>query len=210
LPEVVHRRWLVAANGGPPPTSGTGSTQQAWFGLECGQCLTKIQIKTACKRGESAFRCRVHNSKGNEQRGLGALQRAALVVLQGTPGVGHISVEQYRALGVAQKPFDFVLEDWSILIEVDGSQHAAGSTGFSTGFGQPAGAQHERDREVDRGVLRSGLRLLRLHHADAHHWGKHVLAAITRVQHAPQCSFVYYSASYPASSRVCTTSAAPL
>lgn len=112
--------------------------------------------------------------------------------------MGRISVEQYRALPLAQKPFDFVLDEWGVMIEVDGSQHAANSTGF----GQAAGERHDRDREIDRGVLRFGMRLLRLHHADAQHWGKHVLAAIKHVKQHPTCSFVWYSASFLASSRV--------
>lgn len=113
-------------------------------------------------------------------------------------GAGRVSVEQFRVLQWAQKPIDAVLEEHGILLEVDGAQHAESSTGF----GQQQGAQHERDRQLDRDVLAAGRRLLRLHHQDAASWGQHVQAAIQRAQQQPSSGFVFYSASYPESSRV--------
>jgi very-short-patch-repair endonuclease len=201
LPAVVRRQWS-AKNDKPPPASGVGSTEQAWFSLLCGHpdCSIMLQIKTVCQREEAALRCRVHStgtsSDGSRHRGLSQAQRAAVELLRQL-AAGSITVEQYRMLPV-QKPIDIVLEDFGVMIEVDGAQHAQSSTGW----GEPAGAQHERDRQLDRLVLSMGLRLLRLHHQDAACWHKHVLAAMKKVQEQPQCSFVWYTASYPASSRV--------
>lgn len=120
-----------------------------------------------------------------------------MAVVEQLPGAGSLSHEQYRALP-RRKPIDICMDAWGIVIEVDGSQHSASSTGF----GQEAGAQHERDRQLDRSVLSSRHRLVRLHHQDAASWGRHMLAAMRRVQQQPDSSFVYYSASYPESSRV--------
>lgn len=107
-------------------------------------------------------------------------------------------MEQYRALDLAQKPIDMVLESHAIMVEVDGRQHAQ----HSSGWGEEAAAQWERDRQLDRAVLSSGRRLVRLHWRDAASWEQHVMAAMRRVQQDPSSSFVYYSASYPACCRV--------
>lgn len=199
LPPAVLERWS-AANNRPPPAFGRNSREQAIFDLTCGQCKTTIQIKTVCKKGDGAFQCRLHSKGG---RGISAPQREAVEILRQIPGVGRISLEQYRVLPLMQKPIDIVLEDHGLLIEVDGSQHLqAGSA-----FGEAAGEQYRRDREVDRGVLSSGARMVRLDCRDAASWASHVQAAMRRVQQQPSSSFVYYSASYPASSRV--TAATP-
>ena len=157
--------------------------------------MTKIQVKTACKLLEAAFECRLH---GGKQRRISAPQLAAVQMLEQLPGAGQITVEQHRVQAASRKPVDIVLEQHGILIEVDGAQHALSSTGF----GQQAGEQFRRDREVDTAVLAGGQRLVRLHHQDAAHWGKHVQAAIRHVHQQPNSSFVYYSASYPQHSRV--------
>lgn len=188
-------RWCRRANGGPPPAGGRSSTAQAYFKLDCGLCTTKIQIKTAVRNQQTAFRCRRH---GSDSRGLGHLQRQALEVLEQLPAAGPASVEQYRALSLAQKPVDFVLEDHSLMIEVDGQQHAESSSGW----GEAAGAQAQRDRSFDRAVLDSGGRLLRLHWADVASWPAHVQAAIQQCSKQPAAGFVFYSASYPPERRV--------
>lgn len=121
-----------------------------------------------------------------------------MAVLEGIPGIGDISVEQYRLLSAMQKPIDIVLEKYGLLVEVDGSQHAQSSTGF----GQAAGDQYRRDRQLDASVVSSGKALVRLHHQDSASWARHVHAAIQRLQQNPSSSFVYYSSSYPASRRV--------
>lgn len=194
----------MLANGRPAPDSGVGSEEHAWFLLSCGKCKTKIQLRTACKYLEAAFRCKVcgdsssSNGEGSSrQRRLSAPQLAAVRMLQQLPGAGPVSVEQYRVLPM-QKPIDAVLDEYNIMVEVDGSQHAESSTGF----GQAAGAQHKQDRQVDRAVLAMGGRLVRLHWQDEASWMRHVQAAIQRVQQQPNSSFVYYSASFPQSSRV--------
>lgn len=48
LPAVVRRQWS-AKNGKPPPASGVGTTEQAWFSLLCGHpdCSSLLQIKTS-------------------------------------------------------------------------------------------------------------------------------------------------------------------
>lgn len=195
LPAAVAERWCTEDNGGPPPAGGRSSAAQAFFLLDCGQCKTKIQIKTAVKNQQTAFRCRQHGSEG---RGLGRLQRQALEVLQQLPAAGPASAEQYRALSLAQKPVDFVLEEHKLMIEVDGEQHAQSSSGW----GQAAGAQCERDRQFDRAVRNSGGRLLRLHWADVPSWLAHVQAAIQQCSQQPAAGFVFYSASYPPERRV--------
>lgn len=50
-------------------------------------------------------------------------------MLQGMEA-GSLTVEQFRVLPWMQKPIDIVLEDYGLMIEVDGAQHAHGSTGF--------------------------------------------------------------------------------
>lgn len=186
--------WDTAANGRPPPESGRDSKEQVYFRLTCGQCRTKIQIKTAVKQPETAFECKVHG-KGKR---VSVLQLAALALLEWLLGPGSCTTEQYRLLEAMQKPVDIVVEQYALLVEVDGAQHAASSTGF----GQDRGAQCERDQQFDRAVLDSGKRLLRLHWADAASWLSHMRAAIRRVQEQPSSSFVYYTASYPAHRRV--------
>lgn len=195
MPAAVVERWCVANNGGPPPAAGRSSTAQAYFTLDCGQCVTQIQIKTAVRNQQTAFQCRRHSSSG---RGLGYLQRQALQILEQEPAAGPVSVEQYRALHLAQKPVDFVLEQHQLMIEVDGQQHAENSSGW----GEAAGAQCERDRRFDRAVLDSGGRLLRLHWADEPSWPAHVHAAIQQCNRQPATGFVFYSASYPPERRV--------
>jgi len=60
---LARRQWSVERNGRPAPTHGTGSNEQAWFDLTCGQgCQTCIQIKHACRDLEAAFRCKWHAS----------------------------------------------------------------------------------------------------------------------------------------------------
>lgn len=188
------QRWS-AKNGRPPPASGRDSSEQVYFDLDCG-CSTKIQIKTACRNLDTAFQCSVHKSERG--RGISAPQRAALQAVQQLPGVGSTSVEQFRVLHLAQKPIDIVLEQYGILVEVDGSQHGAGRVAWC----EQAGAQFERDRQLDRGVLSSGGRLVRLHWQDEASWHKTVQAAIQRVQQQPNSSFIYYSPSYPEWCRV--------
>lgn len=97
-----------------------------------------------------------------------------------------------------QKPIDMVIEQYGMLVELDGRQHEQ----EEGAFGEAPGAQFDRDRQLDRLVLASGRRLLRLHYNDAESWGKHAWAAIQRVKQAPNSSFVYYSASYPDTCRV--------
>lgn len=109
------------------------------------------------------------------------------------PDIGPIAVEQYWALDIAKKPIDFVLVLFNLMCEIDGSQHAA----ESTGFGQDAGTQFMRDRAFDRAVVASGKRLVRLHHRDVDTWPKTVRAAISRAQQQPSEGFVYYSPAYP-------------
>ena len=188
---VAH--WDAQRNGGAAPASGRDSKQQAYFWLGCGQCSTKIQIKTAVKQGQQAFECPVHGSSG---RGLSYCQRQALGVLEGLLGPGSCSVEQYRLLPAARKPIDIVVEGCGLLVEVDGPQHAASSSGW----GEAAGVQCERDQQFERTVLACGARLLRLHWADEASWRRHVQAALRRCKEPG--GFVYYSASYPEWRRV--------
>lgn len=124
-------------------------------------------------------------------------QRAAVALVLRRLGPGSCTVEQYRLLTVAQKPIDIVVEQCSLFIEVDGQQHAASSTSF----GEATGAQCERDKQFERGVLASGGRLLRLHWADVGNWATWLEAALRRCRQ-PGSSFVYYSASYPPGRRV--------
>ena len=194
LPAAVQQHWSEK-NGVQPPASGRDSKQQAYFNLDCGQCTTKIQIKTACKKWETCFECIVHGNKG---RGLSAPQLAAMREVQQLPEVGSITLEQYRVLSIQQHAIDMVLEQHCILLEVDGKQHEQDASAYS----EAAGAQFERDRQLDLGVLRSGGRLVRLNYKDEASWAKHVQAAIRRVQQQPNCSFMYYSTSYPDSWRV--------
>lgn len=84
------------------------------------------------------------------------------------------------------------------MVEVDGSHHEEGSSGW----GEPAGAQWQRDRQLDSSVLAAGGRMVRLHYRDEPTWQLCMQAAIERVQQQPAASFVYYSPSYPDSSRV--------
>lgn len=195
LPPEVVLAWDTAQNGRLAPASGRDSTEQAYFLLDCGRCSTKIQIKTAVKQKETALKCRLHGSSG---RGISWYQRVAVALLHAVLGPVKCSVEQYRLLSVAQKPVDIVVEHCQLMIEVDGEQHAASSTGW----GEDAGAQCERDQQFERGVLASGARLLRLHWADAASWPGHMLAAVRRAEQQPNSSFVYYSASYSADRRV--------
>lgn len=130
----------------------------------------------------------MHGSSG---RGLSHYQRLALSLLLALLGPGSCSVEQYRLLPVARKPIDIVVEATGLLVEVDGPQHAPSSSGW----GEAAGAQCERDRQFERAVLASGGRLLRLHWEDTACWLSHVLAALQRCKQPG--GFVYYSASYP-------------
>lgn len=190
LPPLVVAHWDTARNGGQlPPASGRNSTRQAYFSLTCGQCSTKIQIKTVVKQGEAALECRLHGSSG---RGISVWQQAAVALLHSLLGPGCCTVEQYRLLPVAQKPVDIVVEPAGLLVEVDGPQHAPSSTGF----GEEAGAQCARDQQFERSVLSSGMRLLRLHWADLFSWPAHMQAALQRCRQQPSSSFIYYSASY--------------
>lgn len=197
LPSEVVQHWDVQQNGRPAPGSGRNSTEQAYFWMDCGLCSTKIQIKTACKQLGAAFECRVHSSSG---RGISWWQRRAAAVLQQVLGGGSdtVSVEQYRALDIAQKPVDIVVEACGLFVEVDGPQHAASSSSW----GEAVGAQCERDQQFERAVLRSGRRLLRLHWADAASWCSNIVAALRKCYLQPNSSFVYYSASYPQHRRV--------
>lgn len=88
------------------------------------------------------------------------------------------------------------------MIEVDGKHHEKGSGGW----GEQAGAQWARDRQLDSSVLGAGGRLVRLHHRDSPTWQLCVQAAIQQVQQHPTSTFVYYSPSYPESSRVAEAS----
>jgi hypothetical protein len=151
----VQQHWSVS-NKQPVPASGRDSTEQACFDLDCGQCTTQIQIKTACKNLQTCFECRVHGSKA---RSLSAPQLAALAVLQKLPGIGSITVEQFRVLPLMQKPIDMVIEQYGMLVELDGRQHEQ----EQGAFGEVPGSQYDRDRQLDRLVLASGRRLLRLH-----------------------------------------------
>lgn len=178
----------------PSPSEGVSSTRQVCFDLLCGKCQTYIQIKTACKNWETAFNCRVHGGG----RRLSDLQLRGLDAVSSIPGIGRIAVEQYWALDLAQKAVDAVLLDFNIMLEFDGSQHSAESTGFD----KAAGEQFERDRAFDRAVRQAGRRLVRLHWRDQAHWCKTVQAAISRVQQQPGCAFVYYSPAYPEWARV--------
>lgn len=52
-------------------------------------------------------------------------------------GTGSCSMGQYRLLEVAQKPLNIVLEPLDLMVETDGAQHAARSTGIDkVGMGQ--------------------------------------------------------------------------
>ena len=195
LPPEVAGRWDTAWNGSPAPASGKDSKQQAYFWLRCGQCRTKIQIKTACKQPDLAFACRLHGSSG---KGISAHQLAAVELVQQLAGTHNSTVEQYRVLALAQKAVDIVVEPFGLLMEVDGAQHATDSTGF----GEEQGEQCRRDKRFDHAVLSGGGRLLRLHHQDKPSWGRHILAALQKCQQEPGSNFVYYSASYPTSRRV--------
>lgn len=118
LPPLMELHWDVDANGGQhAPASGRDSTQQAYYKLDCGVCITKIQTKTAVKQGSTAFRCSRHGSSG---RGCSALQRAAVEMVERMVGPGSCSVEQYRLLEVAQKPVDIVVEPLDLMVETDG------------------------------------------------------------------------------------------
>lgn len=125
-------------------------------------------------------------------------QKSCIEQLAAIPCIGPIAVEQYWALEIAQKPIDLVLVQHDLMCEIDGSQHAA----ESTGFGQDAGAQCLRDRAFDRAVKAAGKRLVRLHHRDVANWHTTVQAAIQRAQQQPGKGFVYYSPAYPDWSRV--------
>lgn len=146
------------------------------------------------KNEQTAFDCLKH---GNKRRRLSAAQQAAVECLEQLPGAGQLSVEQHRA-PPTRHPVDIVLEDHGLLVEVDGSQHEEGSSGW----GEAAGAQWQRDRQLDRSVLAAGGRLVRLHYRDEPTWQLCMQAAMDQVQQQPGASFVYYSPSYPESSRV--------
>lgn len=178
----------------PAPTEGVSSTRQVSFNLLCGVCTTKIQIRTACENWETCFTCRVHG----EAKPLSGLQLKCLEEISSIEGIGRIAVEQYCALDLAQKAVDFVLLDYDIMVEADGSQHGIDSTGFD----KPAGKQFGRDREFDRAVKAAGRRLVRLHWGDGGHWCKTVRTAIRRVQRQPGCAVLLYSPSYPEWCRV--------
>lgn len=135
---------------------------------------------------------------GNSGKGISAPQQEAVELVQQLAGTTNITVEQYRLLELAQKAVDIVVEPIQLLMEVDGAQHAANSTGF----GEELGEQCKRDKRFDQAVLDGGGRLLRLHHQDRASWGSYILAALRKCQREPGSSFVYYSASYPTSRRV--------
>lgn len=192
-PALARAQWSSRPehNGGAPaPTHGVSSTKQCWFHLLCGQCSTKIQIKTACGNWETAFNCRLH---GEEGKGLSDIQKLFVEKVASMQGVGPIAVEQYWALDIAKKPIDLVLVLHNLMCELDGSQHAE----ESTGFGHEAGAQFMRDRAFDRAVVAAGKRLVRLHHRDVDNWHKTVHAAIVKAEQQPGEGFVYYSPAYP-------------
>lgn len=126
------------------------------------------------------------------------MQKLCIEKIAAVQGVGPIAVEQYCCLGIARKPIDCLLVQHNIMCELDGSQHAA----ESTGLGQEAGAQYRRDRDFDRAVKAAGRRLVRLHHRDVDNWHKTVQAAIDRAQQHPSVGFVYYSPAYPEWCRV--------
>lgn len=178
----------------PAPSEGVSSTRQVSFNLLCGLCTTKIQIKTACENWESCFNCRVHG----QGKALSGLQLKCLEHISSIAGVGRIAVDQYCALDLAQKAADFVLLDYDIVVEADGSQHGIDSTGFD----KPAGEQFDRDRHFDRAVKAAGRRLVRLHWRDEEHWCKTVKAAISRVRQHPGSAVLYYSPAYPEWCRV--------
>lgn len=153
-----------------------------------------MQIRSVVRMGEAAYRCR---QCGSEATVVSELQQEAVTCIQALPGVGRVQQEQRRA-PLEQHPFDIMLDDYGLMVEVDGKHHDKDKGGW----GEKPGAQWERDRQLDRSVLSTSGRLLRLHYRDAATWHLCVLEAMHTVRLNPSSSFVYYSPSYPLDSRV--------
>jgi very-short-patch-repair endonuclease len=132
---------------------------------------------------------------------MSAPQQQAVACLEQLPGAGRYSVEQHRWARLTRRAIDIVMEDYGVMVQVDGKQHDKDKSAW----GEAAGAQWARDRELDRSVLSGGGRMVRLHHSDTATWPLCMLAAMQQVQQQTDSSFLYYSPSYPMSSRVAQT-----
>lgn len=162
--------------------------------MVCGKHTKEMQIRSVVQMGEAAYKCSQCDSKGAL---ISKLQQQATECIEALPGVGRVQQEQRRVPHV-QHPFDILLEDYGIKVEVDGKHHDE----HSGGWGEEPGQQWARDRALDRSVLSTGGRLVRLHYKDSATWQLCMLAAMHAVCSSPSSSFIYYSPSYPPSSRI--------
>lgn len=94
---------------------------------------------------------------------------------------------------LSKHPFDILLVDSMILIEIDGSQHF-----YDEHHGQCCAEQQYRDAIVNSAVLDEGWGLVRLHYRDHEEQWEDTIR--TALEHQKDCTtgFVHYSHSYNA------------
>ena len=104
---------------------------------------------------------------------------------------GHQWVPKVYCLPGHSSPADLWLPAARLAIQVDGAHHT--NVAF---YNTPATDQAEIDARFDSGIIRAGLRALRIHYRDTARPAATVGQALWLCQLLPHAAFVMYSPSY--------------
>lgn len=94
---------------------------------------------------------------------------------------------------VSKHPFDILLVDYMLLIEIDGDQHF-----HEQHHGKCSAEQQYRDAIINAAVLDEGWGLVRLHYMDDEEGWRKTIEAALQQKMSINGGFVYYSPSYNA------------
>lgn len=182
----VRALWDRAANGSSLGVTAS-SREQFYFRAACGRHSRLMQpasVAAALNAGRS-LRCPIcQPAPGQTSRHVPAVQAAV-------SAAGQHWVPEVYCLPGHSSPADLWLPQARLAIQVDGAHHTNVAI-----YNTPATDQAEVDARFDSGIIRAGLRALRIHYRDTAQPAAVVSQALQLCQQLPHTAFVVYSPSY--------------
>lgn len=161
--------------------------QQYWFRASCGVHSRLVQPGTAAKalRKHGGLQCPICNPT------TGQISRHVPTVREAVASTGLEWVSEHYCLPGHSSPADIWLPELQLAVHIDGAHHR-----YVAIYNTPAEEQQAIDARFDSGIIRHGLRALRIDYKDAAKPATVLAAAIFLCQLDPSAAFVMYSNSY--------------
>lgn len=189
LPANLRKLWVKELNGSSKGVR-VRCQQQFYFMALCGRHTRLVQPASAAKalKQQGGLRCPIcQPTEGQVSRFVPAVQAAV-------QNSGCEWQAEVYCLSGHSSPADIWLPAQQLAIQVDGPQHTDVSM-----FDTPAEEQQQIDGRFDNGIIRAGLRALRIHWKDAElpsAVASIVQQALNMCRLLPDAAFVMYSDRY--------------